>query len=110
MTFLVRPTSLGGAADPVLRHLVPIYIQAAEEDRPSLLGTAVYVHILQFHFLLTAAHVADKQQADLLYIPGANACMLLPKVFRISDARNNRRRDDRIDLAWIRLEDAYVTQ
>jgi hypothetical protein len=82
----------------------PIFFTATHDSRTHCIASGVLLRLAEHHFVLTAAHVTDQRQLGSLSLPGRHgnpglnghyAGMRLP--------RSGNRRDDRYDIAYIRL-------
>jgi len=84
---------------------VPILLERSSKNKPEVIGSGVLVRIVNRTFLLTAAHVTDKQKEGELLIPGEEGFM--PITGRFASTRlppSGDRDDDKFDVAYCCLD------
>ena len=84
--------------------LVPIFLWRREREHPEQVGTGIYLRMLHQAYLLTAGHVADLRSEGSLCIPSTEG--ISPVEGGIGGnviGANEDRRDDKFDVAYIRL-------
>ena len=96
--------------------LCPIYA-ASERDRPELIGSATLLDFGKARFLVTAAHVHDwytNHQVEIYsfgVVDGRARDVTLPQPFiKTNLPASGRREDDKLDFAFVRLEDPLADQ
>ncbi len=95
--------------NPTFAATVPILLERTNEQRPEQIASGVLIRILARTFLLTAAHVTDRQNEGTLLIPGRSGFMPVDGSF--SSMRlppSGRRSDDKLDVAYFWLDDDCV--
>lgn len=91
---------------PHEQSLVPLFSWSSGAEHPEQVGTGIYVVMGGKGYLFTAAHVVDHRATGDLCIPSRTGIMTLRGgVGGNGLAANQTRRDDRIDIAYIRLDD-----
>jgi hypothetical protein len=95
--------------NPTFEATVPIVLERQDTQKPELIASGVLVRILHRTFLLTAAHVTDRQCEGTLLIPGKQG--FIPANGYFSSMRmpaSGRRLDDKLDVAYFRLDSDCV--
>lgn len=90
---------------PRFDSLCPIFLEARGK-RPEQIGTAVVLQLAAATFLLTAAHVTDEDQDNSgLLIPHKGGLHgVSGTITSIGLPRTGQRKDDKLDVACIRLD------
>jgi hypothetical protein len=89
---------------PHEESLVPIYLWRRDKEYPEQVGTGIYLQLLDQPYLLTAGHVADLRSEGSLCIPSTEG--ISPLEGGIGGnvlAPNANRKNDKFDVAYIRL-------
>lgn len=107
----VKGMDLSEIWEPFLRRpkatVCPIFRESA--IGPEQIGSGVLMRIHGAHFLITAAHVTDERKNTPLLVPSVDGFINLFGLFIESKLpESGRRRDDRIDVACVRLDQKIV--
>jgi hypothetical protein len=97
--------------NPTFSATVPIVLERLGTQRPELIASGVLVRITNRTFLLTAAHVTDRQNEGTLLIPGQRSFIAATGYF--SSMRlpaSGRRADDKLDVAFFLLDNDCVKE
>jgi hypothetical protein len=95
--------------NPTFSATVPIVLERPGTQGPELIASGVLVRIIDRTFLLTAAHVTDRQDEGTLLIPGERG--FIPANGFASAMRlppSGRRADDKLDVAYYWLDRGCV--
>lgn len=83
--------------------------EATDRDRPKLAGTATLLDFGKARFLVTAAHVIDHDKRSVIqpyFFDGSKLAELPPGFVHTPMPASGTREDDRIDIAFLRLDNA----
>ncbi len=90
---------------PHEHSLVPLFSWGSTAEHPEQLGTGIYVVMRGTGYLLTAAHVVDHRESGTICVPTRAGIMSLKGgVGGNALAPNQTRQDDKIDIAYIRMD------
>jgi hypothetical protein len=91
--------------NPTFSATVPIVLERPDAQRPELIASGVLIRIVNRTFLLTAAHVTDRQSEGTLLIPGQQEFMPTNGYFSAMRLPSSgRRADDKLDVAYFLLD------
>lgn len=91
--------------------LVPVFLETKSPNRVSQMGTAVFVEVHGEPFLYTAAHVIDDRLNGELLVPTSGGLAPIEGYMAWVDLPpGERRAEDFIDIAYIRLSDAFAAE
>jgi len=86
-------------AQQFIGSIKPIY-GSSHNGNPIHIGTCILLQIEKRKFLLTAAHVTDKNEYTSLYIGGGTELILI----------EGDRKKDHYDFAWLKLNEAFINK
>lgn len=91
---------------PLFDCLCPVFLLKPDADRLEQVATAVALELGSKIFLLTAAHVTDHEDEGVIYVPtGTGIEPIAGNVVSLALPRTGRREDDKVDVAYIELDD-----
>jgi hypothetical protein len=97
---LTVEANLREAEGRILERVCPIYgINARRQHQ--LIGSSVLLSVASRSFLLTAAHVLDKNRDSSLYIAGSADIVALAGSSSRSGSPTGNRDDDRLDFGFV---------
>jgi hypothetical protein len=88
---------------PQFAAVVPVVTLNGARGAPEVIGSGVVTTIAGDGQLLTAAHVLDKADADVLLIPGPPGFVAFPNAIFCSEAPGGDRDRDELDIGYVRL-------
>jgi hypothetical protein len=95
--------------NPTFSATIPIALDRPGTRRLELIASGVLVRIVDRTFLLTAAHVTDRQSEGTLLIPGQRGFMPANGYFSAMRLpASGRRSDDKLDVAYFLLDSDCV--
>lgn len=97
--------NLRNVQDRVQQTVCPIY-EEDDRERPALFGSGVILRVPPRLFLLTAAHVLDRNRQSTLYVPGRDELVPLKGSSGRTLEPASGRIDDKIDIGFVCLEAA----
>jgi hypothetical protein len=84
---------------------VPVVLKRFDMQKPEVIGSGVLVRIVDRTFVLTAAHVIDRQEHGTLLIPGEHGFMPMTGRFASTPLpASGVRSDDNLDMAYCCLD------
>ncbi len=95
--------------DRVQASVCPIY-SLDERDRPYQMGSAILFSVAPYAFLLTAAHVLDKNRESTLFVAGERELLPLAGESSRIPVPHAGRKKDRLDFAFILLPSTIKRQ
>ena len=91
--------------NPTFSATVPIVLERGGTQWPELIASGVLIRIVNRTFLLTAAHVTDRQNEGTLLIPGQQSFIAVTGYFSsMSLPDSGYRADDKLDVAYFLLD------
>jgi hypothetical protein len=91
---------------PHEESLLPIFVWPSSSEHPDQIGTGIYLVMGGKAYILTAAHVVDHRATGSLYVPSKSGLVgLNGGVGGNAVPANSTRQEDKIDVAYIRLND-----
>ena len=91
---------------PLFDCLCPVFLLRPDADRLEQVATAVALELGAKIFLLTAAHVTDHGDEGIIHVPtGSGIKPISGNVVSLALPRTGRREDDKVDVAYIELDD-----
>lgn len=91
--------------------ICPIFVEYFDQRKTEQIGSGVLLEIEKYVFLLTAAHVADIQSQGDLLIPAARGLTEIYGQFaHVAVPHGTKRADDKIDIAYFRLDQNLVSE
>ena len=88
------------------RAVCPIFTEKPYSGATEHIGSAVLIEIEGKLFLLTAAHITDRQEMETLLVPGVDGLISPHGYFaHVSVSKGKTRDNDRMDIAYYRLDD-----
>ncbi|WP_423933725.1 hypothetical protein [Comamonas sp. 23] len=94
-----------------LSYVIPISGDDESTDPvPTAIGTGILIDFDGDKYLITAAHVADHQKNTRLLMGVSNRMIPISKAFICTDPPHGERAKDRLDFAFMRLDNEMLSQ